>query len=141
MSVLSPQEYIRQLLEPEQTVNALLTHLGAKAEEISAERAVVSCTAEPRLLQGVKLLAGGITAALLDEAMAYAVLARLHEGQSTTTVDLNVRYFRSVQQGVRVRAEAWVEKAGGRIMSVEGRVLAGPDDVTAAKGSASFLVL
>ena len=60
---------------------------------------VLRLACKPEFVQGAGAVAGGVVAALADEAMAHVVLANLAEGQKTATIEMTVRYFRPVLTG------------------------------------------
>jgi uncharacterized protein (TIGR00369 family) len=63
-------------------------------------------------------LHGGIYCDLADAAMGYAYAATLAEGETFTTVELKINFFRPVRQG-KLTAEARVVKAGSTLGYVE----------------------
>ncbi len=70
-----PEKYLEQIRLPEQSVNPLFHHLGIKVVELAPDKATLRLFIKPELIQGAGNAAGGVLAALLDEAMAHAVLA------------------------------------------------------------------
>jgi uncharacterized protein (TIGR00369 family) len=135
-----PASYLEQVQAPDQRVNNLFRTLGVQVEGVAPDRAELAMTAHEDLLQGAGVLAGGVLATLLDEAMAHVVLANLGQGEHTATVELSVRYLRPVAAGDRLRAVAKVLKPGRRVFSVEAWVER-QDGGVAAKAAASFLVV
>ena len=71
-------------------------------------------------------LHGGVYCDLADAAMGYAYAAALGEGETFTTVELKINFFRPVRKG-RLTAEARVVRAGKTLGYVE-------CDVTDAEG-------
>jgi len=66
---------------------------------------------------------GGVTATLLDSAMACAVLSALPPGGRYTTVDLGVTFLRPVDLGgTALTADGEVVHVGRRIATAQGRV-------------------
>jgi uncharacterized protein (TIGR00369 family) len=65
-------------------------------------------------LQGASVLQGGALAAMLDFALAGAVMLRLRAQDSASTVSLTVGFLAAAPPG-RYLAEAMVERAGRRI--------------------------
>lgn len=133
--------YLEEVKQPGQTVNPLFSLLGIRMERIDRETVRLRLPFHKGLIQGAGLIAGGVLAALLDEAMAHAVLVRLDmdAGERTATVDMNVSFLSTAKPGTDLVAEAHVVKNGSRVVFTEGVVFAG--DKPIAKGSASFLVL
>jgi uncharacterized protein (TIGR00369 family) len=67
---------------------------------------------------------GGWMSTMLDSALGCAVHSTLKAGQGFTTVDLTVSFVRAVHQSTgKMRCEAKVIHAGGRIATAEGRLV------------------
>lgn len=75
---------------------------------------LVSFEADEGAVQGHGVVSGGTLAAMLDGAMAIAVLSGLRPGQSCTTISLTVNMLRPGKVG-RLMARAGAEKIGGRV--------------------------
>ena len=131
--------YFEAIRKPGQTVNPLFAFLGISLVEADTQRAVLRLPFNPGFLQGANVVAGGILAALADEAMAHVVMANLASGQRTATVEMTVRYFRAVPSG-DMSAVATVVHRGRRIMSAEA-VITDEKGRVAVKASGSFFVL
>lgn len=133
--------YIEEITRPDQSVNPLFSMLGIQVEQLDREAVRLRLPFREGLIQGGGVVAGGVLATLLDEAMAHAVLVRLdmEGGERTATVDMNVSFLAAVKHGTDLAAEARVVKDGSRVFFTEGTVFAGEKPV--AKASASFLVL
>lgn len=95
--------------------------LGFELEEFERGSAVVAAQARPEFLQNRGILHGGFTATLIDSATAFAIIGHLSEGESTSTVDLNIHYLRPVVAG-RVAAVARVIRAGRTIITAVAEV-------------------
>jgi len=134
-----PQSYLEKVRETDQTVNPLFAFLGVEVVEIATDRAVLSLPVKPELTQGAGVTAGGILATLLDETMAHAVLAGNNPGELTTTVDMNVSYYRPVNEDATLICEARVTKRGKRVVFVE--AIARNNGHEAARATASFLIV
>lgn len=139
--------YLDEVLRPDQTVNPLFNHLGIRLLHADASRAELALPFRPELLQGGGLVAGGVLATLLDEAMAHAALARLASRQEAhtatpriATVDMHIHYLRAARPGTDLRAEARVVKSGSRVLFIEASVM-NPEGQTLVKGEGAFLVL
>ena len=92
--------------------------LGFVLKTIEPGRAVFQMEVDDRHHNPMGTLHGGIYCDLADAAMGYAYAATLGEGETFTTVELKINFFRPVRQG-RLTAEARVVKAGGTLGSVE----------------------
>jgi uncharacterized protein (TIGR00369 family) len=91
--------------------------LGMRLTDLRMNEAVVVIDMHDDLRQPAGVLHGGVTATLIDTAMAYAVITRLAEGERATTVDLTVHYLRPHVEG-RLTCTARVLRAGRRILTV-----------------------
>jgi uncharacterized protein (TIGR00369 family) len=79
-------------------------------------------------------LHGGVYCDLADAAMGYAYAATLAEGESFTTVELKINFFRPVRQG-KLIAEASVLRAGANLGYVECDVKDGAGKLVARAAS------
>lgn len=133
------RKYLEALQSGDKEVNRLFTFLGVEVVALDPEECVLGLVVQSEFLQGAGVMPGGLSATLLDEAMAHVVMAGLGAGQSTVTVELSVRFLAPVREGERVTARARVIKRGGRVITVEAE-LDKEDGSLAAKGMGSFLV-
>src|SRR5262249_48419743 len=92
--------------------------LGFVLREIEPGRAVFEMEADERHHNPMGTLHGGVYCDLADAAMGYAYAATLADGETFTTVELKINFFRPVRQG-RLTAEARVVKAGSTLGYVE----------------------
>jgi len=84
---------------------------------------------------------GGIAATLLDSAMGVAVHTTLDEGQTYTTLELNVNYVGAMTQDTGpVVATGSVIHRGGRVATAEAR-LTDADGRLLAHGTSTCLIL
>lgn len=130
--------YLEQVSRPGQTVNPIFNFLGVKVVKIAAEETVLELPLRPDFIQGAGVTAGGVIATLADEAMAHAVIGCLAPGESTATIEMNLRFLSGVREGL-LRAAARVVKKGRRVITVEAEVSA--EGRTLALAGASFMVL
>lgn len=100
--------------------------LGLVLKSIEPGHAIFEMEADQRHHNPMGTLHGGIYCDLADAAMGYAYAASLGEGESFTTVELKINFFRPVRQG-KLTAEAKVAKTGSTLGYVE-------CDVTDGKG-------
>jgi len=140
------RKYLEKVCCPDQRVNPLFSFLGIEVEALMPERAMLRLRARPELVQGAGMIAGGILATLLDEAMAHAVLAGNAPREKTTTVDMHVSYLRPVEEGAILECEARVAKRGRRVVFAEAVLRdLGPDESgpgqEAARAAATFLLV
>lgn len=91
--------------------------LGIEVDTVEPGHAVLSMPIRNELKQNHGVAHGGSIAALIDSAMALAIMPLLAENERTTTVDLTIHYLRPLTQGT-ARASARVVRAGRRVITV-----------------------
>lgn len=96
--------------------------IGMRLIDIGPDEAVVAVDYREDLLQPSGILHGGVTASLIDTAMAFAVRTRLPESVPTATIDLTVHYLRPLSAGTAT-CRAKVLRAGKRIFTVSADVV------------------
>lgn len=133
-----PQAYLLQVQMKGQQVNPLFSFLGAAVELISKEKVILRLPFQHSFIQGAGAIAGGIMATLADEAMAHVVLANLNTGETTATIEMNIRYLTSAARG-DMAAEATVIKKGRRVITVKADILNEKGHILAQAG-ASFMI-
>ena len=92
--------------------------LGFVLKAVEPGRAICEMQADERHHNPMGTLHGGIYCDLADAAMGYAYASTLGEGETFTTVELKINFFRPVRQG-KLTAEARVVKAGSTLGYVE----------------------
>ena len=95
--------------------------IGMKLVDLRPDEAVISIEMRDDLRQPSGVLHGGVTATLIDTAMAFAVRTRLAVDEATATIDLTVHYLRPHITGV-FTCTAKVVRAGKRIFTVSAEV-------------------
>ena len=91
--------------------------LGIEIESSEPGHAVLSMEIRHDLKQNHGVAHGGSIAAVIDSAMAIAIMPMLAENERTTTVDLTIHYLRPLTEGT-ARASARVVRAGKRVITV-----------------------
>lgn len=91
--------------------------LGIQLELVEPGHAVLSMKIRDELKQNHGVTHGGAIAALIDSAMALAIVPLLGENERTTTVDLTIHYLRPLTEGT-ARSSARVVRAGRRVITV-----------------------
>lgn len=91
--------------------------LGIELESREPGHAVMSMKIRDEHKQNHGVVHGGGVAALIDSAMAFAIMSLLAENERTTTVDLTIHYLRPLTEGT-ARASARVVRAGRRVITV-----------------------
>jgi uncharacterized protein (TIGR00369 family) len=92
--------------------------LGFALKAIESGRAVFEMEVDERHHNPMGTLHGGIYCDLADAAMGYAYAATLGEGETFTTVELKINFFRPIRHG-KLSAEAKLIKAGSTLGYVE----------------------
>ena len=95
--------------------------IGMRLVDLKPDEAVISIEMRDDLRQPSGVLHGGVTATLIDTAMAFAVRTRLALTDATATIDLTVHYMRPHLAGTFV-CTARVVRAGKRIFTVSADV-------------------
>jgi uncharacterized protein (TIGR00369 family) len=95
--------------------------VGMKLVSMHLDEAVIALEMRDDLRQPSGVLHGGVTATLVDTAMAFAVRTRLEQTEATATIDLTIHYLRPVTDGA-ITCTAKTERAGKRIFTVSAEV-------------------
>ncbi len=95
--------------------------IGMRLIELEPDLATISIEMRDDLRQPSGVLHGGVTATLIDTAMAFAVRTRLAINEATATIDLTIHYVRPHLEGTFI-CTARVVRAGKRIFTVSADV-------------------
>src|SRR5260370_2696859 len=120
-------ENIRRIIGGEVPAAPVATLIGFAVTAIEPGRAVVELEAGPRHANPMGTLHGGILCDVADAAMGIAYASELEEGESFTTLELKINFFKPVWKG-QLRAVGRIVKRGRTVGMVE-------CDVTDEKGS------
>ena len=131
--------YLKKVQQPGQNVNPLFVSLGVVVEKLSPESVVLRLPFRPDFIQGGVMIAGGIIATLADEAMAHAALANLNPGETTATIEMNIRYLKGCASGA-ITATASLIKKGRRVITLQAEIT-NENNQSVALAGASFMVL
>lgn len=101
--------------------NPFAVLIGMKLIDLQSGEATVQIEMRDELRQPHGILHGGVTATLIDTAMAYAVITNLNETEKASTVDLTVHYLRPHSEGA-FSCTAKIVRAGKRILTVSADV-------------------
>lgn len=96
--------------------------IGMRLVDLRPGEAVIEIGMRDELRQPAGVLHGGVTATLIDTAMAFAIIPSLAEGERTTTVDLTVHYLRPHTDGT-FTCTARVVRAGKRMITLSADVV------------------
>jgi uncharacterized protein (TIGR00369 family) len=91
--------------------------IGMRLVDLQSGEAVIAVDMRDDLRQPSGVLHGGVTATLIDTAMAFAVRTYLEKEAKTATIDLTVHYLRPHWSGIAT-CTARVLRAGNRIFAV-----------------------
>ena len=92
--------------------------IGFETKEIAEGRAVITLAAGPQHANPMGTLHGGVLCDIADAAMGIAFASTLAPGESFTTVELKINFFRPVWEA-HLRAEGKVVRRGRSIGYVE----------------------
>ena len=95
--------------------------MGMRLADIRPNEAVVEIEMRDDLRQPSGVLHGGVTATLIDTAMAFAVRTYLTDTEPTATIDLTVHFLRPHVEGKAI-CTARVVRPGKRIFTVSADV-------------------
>ncbi len=96
--------------------------IGMRLVDLRHNEAVIKIEMRDELRQPAGVLHGGVTATLIDTAMAFAVITRLSKEERASTIDLTVHYVRPHFEGT-FTCTAKVVRAGKRIFTVSADVV------------------
>jgi uncharacterized protein (TIGR00369 family) len=92
--------------------------IGFEAKEIADGRAVVTLATGPQHANPMGTLHGGVLCDISDAAMGMAFASTLAPGESFTTVELKINFFRPVWNA-QLRAEGIVVRRGATVGYIE----------------------
>ncbi len=95
--------------------------IGMRLVDIRPNEAVIAIDMRDDLQQPSGVLHGGVTATIIDTAMAFAVRTHLADTEFSATIDLTVHYLRPHTSGT-FTCTAKVVRAGKRIFTVSADV-------------------
>ena len=122
--------------------NPMAKALRSTLLRVDRERGEVDIGFEPDdlFIQGTGVLQGGAVTAMLDFAMAFAVLAKLPPQGSCATTNLNTSFLRAAPQG-RYRAIGVVDRCGRTMAFARAQLLEEASGKLVATASSSLVVL
>ncbi|MGA2419579.1 MAG: PaaI family thioesterase [Candidatus Acidiferrum sp.] len=92
--------------------------IGFVAHHIAGGHAIVTLAAGPQHANPMGTLHGGVLCDIADAAMGMAFASTLADGESFTTVELKINFFRPVWNA-QLKAEAKVIRRGSKIGYIE----------------------
>ena len=133
------KKYIEEVRKSGQEVNLLLRFLGIEIVALSDEQAVLALPFRRDFIQGAGVVGGGILATLADEAMGHIVAANLLDTETAATIDMDIKFLKSVTSGDMV-ARATLVKKGRSIISLQADIVNAARALV-AKASGTFLII
>ena len=119
--------------------NPVFADLDARIAKLEPGRVTLHFHAGDRARQSDGIVHGGMVSAMLDGSMAFAVMSRLAEGETTATISLTVNFLSAARDGA-CRAEAAIERLGRRVAFTRA-TLTSTDGKPVASATASFAVI
>jgi len=113
--------------------------IGFEANEIADGRAVVTLAAGSQHANPMGTLHGGVLCDIADAAMGMAFYSTLAPGESFTTIELKINFFRPVWEA-RLRAEGKVVRRGSTVGYIECEITDEAGHLV-AKASSTCMVL
>lgn len=104
--------------------------IGMRLVALEMDEATIAVKMRDDLRQPSGVLHGGVTATLMDTAMAFAVRTRLPIEAATATIDLTVHYLRPLTEGTatcvakNVRSGKRIFTVSAEIFNDEGKLIA-----------------
>jgi uncharacterized protein (TIGR00369 family) len=95
--------------------------IGMRLADLKPGEATLTMEMRDDLQQPSGILHGGVTATLIDTAMAFAMRTLIPMDQNTATIDLTVHYLRPHIEGT-IECTAKVVRAGKRIFTISADV-------------------
>jgi uncharacterized protein (TIGR00369 family) len=111
-------ERVRAMIRGEAPPPPVAGLVGFRVVEVDAGRAVFEMDAGPRHANPMGTLHGGILCDIADAAMGIAYASTLGEGESFTTLELKINFFKPVWNA-KLRAEGRIVKKGRTVGMTE----------------------
>jgi len=111
--------------------------IGLEFSEHDAGRSVCSIETAEKLLNPHKVVHGGVLYSLADTGMGAALSSLLDDGESCSTIEVKITYFRPVSTG-KITCNSKVIHRGRKIASLESEIFENENLV--AKASGSFFI-
>ena len=113
--------------------------IGWQAQKVADGHAIITLAAGPQHANPMGTLHGGILCDIADAAMGMAFASTLAEGQSFTTIELKINFFRPVWTA-QLKAEGKVIRRGSKIGYLECEITDESDRLV-AKSASTCMVL
>jgi uncharacterized protein (TIGR00369 family) len=130
--------YIEDIGRIGRKANPFFCLMGIDPVSYGDGRAELSMEVRSDMLNGVGWLQGGVYVALIDEAMALAMMTVIGDDEGIATVSETTQFIKGVRDG-RISARAHVVRAGRKIIFAEGfAFIEGNEVEILARTTASF---
>ena len=113
--------------------------IGWQTQKVADGHAIVTLAAGPQHANPMGTLHGGILCDIADAAMGMAFASTLREGESFTTIELKINFFRPVWSS-QLKAEGKVVRRGSKIGYLECEITDESDRLV-AKSASTCMVL
>jgi len=113
--------------------------IGWQTQKVADGHAIITLAAGPQHANPMGTLHGGILCDIADAAMGMAFASTLAEGQSFTTIELKINFFRPVWTA-QLKAEGKVIRRGSKIGYLECEITDESDRLV-AKSASTCMVL
>lgn len=137
---LSGLEQLKAMLETDRRPGMGET-LDIRLIEVDDGRVVFEAVPDIHLYNPFGVVHGGFAATMLDFSCGYAVLSKLAQGQSCSTLEIKVAYHKAINKETGpVRAEGKIITFGRRAAFTEAK-LVGTDGKLYASATSSLIIL
>lgn len=120
------------------SISPLMQWLNPTLISVEEGKLEFSHTIREEMTNPMHILHGGITAAIIDDAIGAAIYS-LDNSHAYTTVNLGVDYFKSAKTGDTIIAETNIVKKGNQIMNAECLVWNSDKSSLIAKGHSNLI--
>jgi len=132
-------EYMQARLRGEIPPPAIGKLIGMSFTAFSGGRATYELEAGPQHANAMGTVHGGVFCDLADAAMGFALGTTLEDGETFTTLELHINYFKPIWSG-KLRGEGRVVKRGRTVAVVECEIT-DPEGSLVARASSTCLIL
>lgn len=130
--------YVEELDRIGRAANPFFCLMGIELVDYGGGKAQLSMPVRPDMMNGSGWMQGGVYVALIDEAMALAIMTAIGREERIATVSETTQFVKGVREG-RISAKAHVVRAGRKIIFAEGfAFIEGKEDEILARTTASF---
>lgn len=125
-------------MDSSDSISPLMQWLNPSLQSAAEGKLEYLHTIRKEMTNPIHILHGGITAAIIDDAIGAAVYS-LDNTHAFTTVNLNVDYFSPAKEGDQIIAETNITKKGRQIMNAECLVWNSDKSKLIAKGNSNLI--